>query len=128
MPSATYYRWKDRQQEGNLADRVARSRPKVPLPTPNEVVAVRRFALAHPKMGYKRLTWQMVDETGRPLDDELLPFPRLMQSGEPIYDLQQVVELPPAGDGPRRLHLSMNAAPLFDASGEPDGVIITVFD
>jgi transposase InsO family protein len=62
LPSATYYRWKDRQQEGNLADRVARSRPKVPLPTPNEVVAVRRFALAHPKMGYKRLTWQMVDE------------------------------------------------------------------
>lgn len=62
LPSATYYRWQDRQQEGDLADQVARSRPKAPLPTANEVAAARHFALAHPKMGYKRLAWQMVDE------------------------------------------------------------------
>ena len=80
------------------------------------------------QLDYNDPTWQMVDATGRPLNDELLPFPRLMQSGEPIYDLQQTVELPPAGDGPRRLHLSMNAAPLFAASGEPDGVVISVQD
>jgi hypothetical protein len=61
LPSATYCRWQSRQQEGDLADQVARSRPKAPLPTPKEVAAARRFALAHPKMGYKRLTWQMVD-------------------------------------------------------------------
>jgi putative transposase len=62
LPSATYYRWQGRQREGDLADQVVRSRPKAPLPTPKEVAAARHFALAHPKMGYKRLTWQMVDE------------------------------------------------------------------
>jgi transposase InsO family protein len=62
LSSATYYRWRGRQQEDELTDQVAGSRPKAPLPTPKEVAAARGFALAHPKMGYKRLAWQMVDE------------------------------------------------------------------
>jgi transposase InsO family protein len=62
LPAATYYRWRGRQREGGLADQVAGSRPKAPLPTPKEVTAARHFALTHPKMGYKRLAWQMVDE------------------------------------------------------------------
>jgi two-component system NtrC family sensor kinase len=74
-------------------------------------------------------TWQMIDLTGQPLPDELLLFPRLMRAKEPIYDLEQIVELPAlAGRGPRRLHLSMNAAPLYDAAGETDGVVVTIQD
>jgi transposase InsO family protein len=49
LPSATYYRWQGRQREDDLADQVAGSRPRAPLPTPNEVAAARQFALAHPK-------------------------------------------------------------------------------
>lgn len=62
LPSATYYRWKERAEEGRLTDRVVPPRrPPLP-PTPSEVRAVEAFALAHPPVGYKRLTWEMVDE------------------------------------------------------------------
>jgi PAS domain S-box-containing protein len=81
------------------------------------------------QLSYNDPTWKMVDETGRSLPNDLLPFPRLMRDGEPIYDLQQVVELPSAaGGGPRHMHLSMNAAPIYDASGAVDGVVVTIED
>lgn len=62
MPSATYYRWHEREQEGRLDDRIVVPRRQAILPTPAEEVAVRDFALAHPATGYKRLTWMMIDE------------------------------------------------------------------
>jgi transposase InsO family protein len=61
LPSATYYRWKARVREGHLADQVVVPHQPRLLPTPEEVAAVSAFALAHPTMGYKRLTWLMVD-------------------------------------------------------------------
>ncbi len=62
FPAATYYRWKTRAREGRLADRVVVPQRQALLPTPEEVAAVCAFARAHPQMGYKRLTWQMVDQ------------------------------------------------------------------
>lgn len=62
LPEATYYRWQAREQAGCLADQVVVPGRRVPPPTPAEVLAVRDFALTHPQMGYKRLTWQMVDQ------------------------------------------------------------------
>lgn len=62
LPSATYYRWQTRATVNRLTDQVVVPRREALLPTPEEVVAVRRFSLAHPQTGYKRLTWQMVDE------------------------------------------------------------------
>ena len=62
LPIATYYRWQAREHEGGLADQVIVPCRCSLLPTPDEVAAVRDFALAHPQMGYKRLTWRMVDQ------------------------------------------------------------------
>lgn len=62
LPPATYYRWQGRAQEGCLADRVVVPHRQAFPPTPQEVAAVCGFGLAHTQMGYKRLTWQMVDE------------------------------------------------------------------
>lgn len=45
-----------------LDDRVVVPRRESLLPTPSEVEAVCEFAQAHPRLGYKRLTWQMVVE------------------------------------------------------------------
>ena len=56
FPSATYCRWQQREEEGNLADSVAVPRRRVPLPTPEGVDAVWGCALIHPLTGYKRLT------------------------------------------------------------------------
>jgi len=58
---ATYYRWTARAEDGRLVDDPTRSaRISVP-PRPAERIAVCDFARAHPLMGYKRLTWDMVD-------------------------------------------------------------------
>lgn len=58
----TFYRWRRRRAEGRLADQVVLpSRPRVP-PTPAEVAAVAAYAGGHSLLGYKRLSWSMVDE------------------------------------------------------------------
>ena len=62
ISSATYYRWTARAENGRLVDDPTRhARVSVP-PTPAEHAAVCDFARAHTLMGYKRLTWAMVDQ------------------------------------------------------------------
>lgn len=61
IPSTTYYRWTNRAKDGRLTDeRSGGAHSHVP-PTPQERAAVCDFARAHPLIGYKRLTWDMVD-------------------------------------------------------------------
>ncbi|MCU4742026.1 PAS domain S-box protein [Halobacteria archaeon AArc-m2/3/4] len=59
------------------------------------------------------------DETGVPISTDDHPFARTLESGEPVYDEVLQVELP---DGSRRW-VSVNAAPLFDETGELDRVV-----
>ena len=61
LPPSTYYRWLERAQSDTLADRIVVPRRRALAPTPDEVTDVRQLALRHPKMGYKRLPWMMVD-------------------------------------------------------------------
>jgi transposase InsO family protein len=61
VPRATYYRWQAREAAQTLQDRIVTPRRQVVWPTPDEVQAVRTFALQEPTMGYKRLAWRMVD-------------------------------------------------------------------
>lgn len=62
LASSTYYDWRERQSQGRLGNVVVvPKREALPL-TPEEVAAVRAFALSHPQMGYKRLSWQMLNE------------------------------------------------------------------
>jgi len=58
---ATYYRWKAKSLKGQLEDLSIQGRKKCILPTQKETQSVCAFALKHPAMGYKRLTWMMVD-------------------------------------------------------------------
>lgn len=62
LPAATYYRWRERAAEGRLGDQVVVPHRQAIPPTPEEVIAACGFALDHPAVGYKRLTWMMVDE------------------------------------------------------------------
>lgn len=60
LDQATYYRWQKQEQLTSVPGRVGRRR--APPPTPEEVEAVKRYALRFPRTGYKRLAWKMVDE------------------------------------------------------------------
>jgi transposase InsO family protein len=58
---ATYYRWKAKRESGSLID----GRPEVKGsygPLPEEEKAAIEYAKSHPRDGYRRLCWQMVDE------------------------------------------------------------------
>ena len=62
LPRATYYDWQARAAEGQLANRVVVPRRPALPPTPDEVTLAKRFAEAHPELGYKRLTYALMAE------------------------------------------------------------------
>ncbi len=62
LPLTTYYRWRDRRVAGSLADRTASSQRRTWPLIPQEIDSVCSYALEYPQVGYKRLTWQMIDD------------------------------------------------------------------
>ena len=71
---------------------------------------------------YNALEWQITDYEGNPFPDDQLPFRRVMDTGQPVFDIRHAIEWP---DG-RRVLLSINGAPAFDNVGQIDGVICTI--
>lgn len=61
---------------------------------------------------------------GHDFPDENLPFAQVIATGEPVFDNQLSIERP---DGQHRI-LSVNAAPVFDDSGEIHRVVCAVDD
>ena len=55
----SFYRWMRQPEQPSPDKRVPRS--AVPRPTPEEEAVVQSQALLHPRLGYKRLAWQMLD-------------------------------------------------------------------
>ena len=68
--------------------------------------------------------WRITDYAGQPLPDEELPFARVMRTGQPVYDVRHAIAAP---DGSRTL-MRINASPLFDESGQTDGMVATIED
>lgn len=60
LPRNTYYRWRQRAASGSLDDQPT-FQVNLEAALPCEIAAVIHFALAHPKDGYRRLAWMMVD-------------------------------------------------------------------
>src|SRR5271168_4961641 len=57
VPRSVYYAWKKRE---NLEDRAGKP-CRVYEVLPEERAAICEFALQYPKIGYRKLTWMMVD-------------------------------------------------------------------
>jgi len=68
--------------------------------------------------------WRITRYDGSALPEDELPFRRVRSAGAPVLDIGHAIEWP---DG-RRVLLSINAAPLFDASGGFDGMVATLED
>jgi putative transposase len=60
IPRSVYYEWCDRAAEQRLDDLVPGGQCLSAM-LPEEKEAVISYALAHPREGYRRLTWKMVD-------------------------------------------------------------------
>ena len=61
LTHSVYYDWINKEREGNLADHIVV--PRSPLTAlSEEVEATVAYAKAHPREGYQRLAWMMVDE------------------------------------------------------------------
>lgn len=61
LPLSTYYRWRSRDSLGDLEDHY-KAPVNLDAPLDCEIEAVIKYALDHPKEGYRRLCWMMVDE------------------------------------------------------------------
>ncbi|MFB6122014.1 MAG: PAS domain-containing protein [Haloferacaceae archaeon] len=73
---------------------------------------------------YDAAEWDVVDEMGRPLPSEELPFHRVGDTGDPVFDYEHGIEAP---DG-TRMWLSVNAVPLFDDDGNVERIVTAVDD
>ena len=62
FPKSRYYDWKQREEEELLEDLVSGAQVSPHAILPEEKEAVIGYALGHPKEGYRRLAWMMIDE------------------------------------------------------------------
>jgi len=61
VPRSVYFDWRARAQRGPLED-LPRSPASYDRLLPQEVEAIKAFALRHPKTGYRKLTYMMLDQ------------------------------------------------------------------
>ena len=61
VPRSVYFSWRARAEEGPLAE-TPRGPTSYDRLLPDEVEAIKEFALRHPKTGYRKLTYMMLDQ------------------------------------------------------------------
>lgn len=61
VPRSVYFAWRARAQSGQLQD-LPRCPQSYDRLLPDEVEAIKAFALSHPKLGYRKLSYLMLDK------------------------------------------------------------------
>jgi signal transduction histidine kinase len=78
------------------------------------------------------LDWRLTDLEGNPLSGPSSSLKQILDSSRPVHDACYAIDSgTPGGTDPaarERILLSVNAAPLFDAGGKIDGMVVTVED
>lgn len=89
--------------------------------------AEKQFDLTKPQLTsrtYNDPAWKITATDGGPFPEEELPFVRVLRDRKPVFDVRHAIEAP----GGTRRQLSINAAPVLDAQGEPHAVICSISD
>jgi PAS domain S-box-containing protein len=73
---------------------------------------------------YEDPRWQIVDEDGDPVPDDDLPFARVKETGDPVFDYEHGITKPDGSE----CWLSINATPLTKDPGEREQVVATISD
>jgi PAS domain S-box-containing protein len=76
------------------------------------------------QLRYDDPAWKTRTVEGKPFPEEEQPYVRVMTTGQPVYGVEQSIERP---DG-TRIVVSINAAPLHDASGKMVGEVGVMTD
>ena len=85
------------------------------LGVPRELILQRNFDEGE---------WKLSTVKGGPLPDEQSPFKKVLQENKAVYALKMAIERPEG----ERMVISTNAAPIFDAAGHFDGVVMVFTD
>jgi PAS domain S-box-containing protein len=73
---------------------------------------------------YDDPAWKVTRFNGEPFPSENLPFNIVRKTGQPMFGAEHAIEWPNG----RRVLLIVNAAPLFNPSGEFEGVVASIED
>jgi PAS domain S-box-containing protein len=73
---------------------------------------------------YNDPEWRIRGPDGEPMPEEQLPFRRVMETGEAVFDIEHLIEWP---GGTQRL-LSVSGAPLRSPNGDLEGAVFHVAD
>jgi PAS domain S-box-containing protein len=85
------------------------------------------FALSAEELGERAFDdprWALTDPEGNPVSAEDLPFRKAMTTGRPVHGVNLSVE---TGEG-RRRRIQVNASPIQDPEGKPDGMVAAIED
>lgn len=115
-------------------DRVLDLSPSAVVVLDGEGSIIRSNKLAETTLGLSKneiaertfddTAWKIVDENGDPIPDDALPFKRVAETGDPVYDVEHGIRRP---DG-EIIWLSINAAPLRNESSSTDQVVAVLSD
>ncbi len=73
---------------------------------------------------YTAPAWTRLTLDGKPLPNDDYPFVRVQQTGQPVHDVQYIIDKPSGG----QTVLSIDAAPLTDAMGVFTGMVASFTD
>ena len=76
------------------------------------------------QLTYNAPTWCISALDGKPFPEDRLPFTLVMSTGKAVFDVQHAIQWP---DG-KRILLSINGAPMIDASGQVNGMVASIDD
>lgn len=91
-------------------------------PAAEEILGLRKSAITG--RTYRDPRWKICAPDGGPFEDEELPVARVLDSGEPVSEVEHGVERP---DG-SLIILRVNAAPMHNDRGELEGVVASIRD
>jgi PAS domain S-box-containing protein len=86
-----------------------------------QVLGLSRDAIAQGT--YSVLDWLPTDPDGNSISTRTSPLQVVLESGQPVQDIHLAIQA-----NNRRVLLSTNAAPVLDAAGKVDGMVVTVED
>jgi transposase InsO family protein len=125
LSTARYRAWRERAGQGALADRPPVA-PALDAILPEEQQAVLTYALAHPKDGYRRLAWQMVDEDVAYLSPSSVY--RVLKDADLLYRWKRSARSGAAPAKPERPHERWHTDLMYLRIGDAWYFLVTVLD